>query len=170
LLTDIYTPFYECHDETHQIDHVLEVTATALLINDKLNLNLNKDILVISGMLHDLFNNDRKNHHIKAKNYIIYNKIEWLSKYSEPFDSFDEETKESIIEEMIEIALKLVNEMEKESSLKLGVREGRRTHRYYEFVLRPEHFELTTDSEFEQRIIRNTGSTLFTTNVLNQLS
>lgn len=99
----------------------------------------------------------------------------WLSKcceskYSEPFDSFDEETKESIIEEMIEIALKLVNEMEKESSLKLGVREDRQTHRYYEFVLRPEHFELTTDSEFEQRIIRNTGSTLFTTNVLNQLS
>ena len=78
---------YMSHDPAHRIDHALDVTTRALDINQKLGLNLVEDILIVPGMLHDLFNNDRTNHHTLAAEYIqeadhhILNRYSWGGRF-----------------------------------------------------------------------------------------
>lgn len=81
-LSELYAPFYAMNDKAHQIGHVIEVTREALNINEKLYLRLDEYMLVAVGMVHDLFNNDRDNHHTLAAEYVLKNPIEWLCQFS----------------------------------------------------------------------------------------
>lgn len=81
LVTE-FEPRYALNDPAHRIDHVLDVTHRALDMNRKLDLGLVEDVLIIPGMLHDLFNVERKTHHELAAHYIQNEDHHILNRYS----------------------------------------------------------------------------------------
>lgn len=82
-LVMLYEPFYATNDPAHRIGHVRGVTDLALELNDKFNLGQNRLAIVAAGLTHDLFNNNRKEHHNLAAEYILHNCIEWLQMFSD---------------------------------------------------------------------------------------
>ena len=57
---------------SHGLDHVEAVCNKALYLNDKYNLNCDKEEIVIASLFHDMFaHKDRKNHHILAHDWIM---------------------------------------------------------------------------------------------------
>lgn len=82
MLVERYTDAYAGHDLAHRIDHVIAVTDLALAYNRKLGLDLREDMIIVAGMLHDLFNSDRENHHTLGGQYIREQDIDFLNKFT----------------------------------------------------------------------------------------
>lgn len=70
-LFNVYGERYALNDRAHQWDHVLDVCTRALKINKALGLGLEERMIVVPALLHDLFNEDRAQHHVLAHDFIL---------------------------------------------------------------------------------------------------
>ena len=78
-----FTPMYALNDKAHQIDHVIDVCDRALKINAVFGLGLDRRLIVISAICHDIFTWSRNNHHHLAKEYLLTTTESWISGFSE---------------------------------------------------------------------------------------
>lgn len=77
-LHEQFSPLYAINDKAHQIDHVVDVCDRALDINELFGLGLDRRMVVISAMCHDLFTWSRSNHHLLAEQYLLTVREPWL--------------------------------------------------------------------------------------------
>lgn len=77
-LITVYEPYYLINDEAHQIDHVVAVCDRAIEINEHQNLGLDRRMIVIAALTHDLFTRFRSNHHIMAYHFLETAREPWL--------------------------------------------------------------------------------------------
>ena len=66
---------YEKNDLGHQLDHALEVTTTALDMNEVLGLKISEKMIYAAGLAHDIMVwKDRKKHHGLGADWVIENR------------------------------------------------------------------------------------------------
>lgn len=86
LRTDIRKDFekhWKLLDAAHREDHFREVEQTAMVIQDRLKMNLNHHLIVVTAYFHDLFCWSRENHHVLAKQFVETSEhpcISWMLK------------------------------------------------------------------------------------------
>ena len=81
-LRDFYKKFYDENDNAHKIDHADEVVDAALHIVRELQLPLNKNIVMLTAYLHDIYRGvSKKGHHIMAFKYVMEEKHDPFLQY-----------------------------------------------------------------------------------------
>lgn len=83
LLIDRYTDRYATHDKAHRIDHVVSVCDLALEMNERMVLGLDRRLIVVPALLHDLFTWSRSNHEQLAYYNILTNQDSWIQGFSD---------------------------------------------------------------------------------------
>lgn len=74
---------YSINDMAHQLDHVRKVAVHAIHINETLKLGLDRRMLVIPAILHDMYTRQRDIHHLLARLFILTSKYPHLRPFSE---------------------------------------------------------------------------------------
>lgn len=70
----LYSQSYENNDDAHKYEHAEDVMEMALYINRKMNWNVCEKQIIISASIHDMFTDDRKNHHNLGSSYVMNTK------------------------------------------------------------------------------------------------
>lgn len=85
-------PYYEKNDPSHQIDHALKVSDTALEMARQEISNIDTDINIfntvfVTGMLHDIKAHNREKHHEEAVNELLFGKLNiWFKKLCKEYN------------------------------------------------------------------------------------
>ncbi len=69
---EYYKKYYDLNDEAHRIDHADQVCINALEIMERLDIFVNKQVIVLAAYIHDIkCNVNRKTHNILASKYVM---------------------------------------------------------------------------------------------------
>ena len=77
-----YSSEYLLNDPAHHIGHVIDVCDLALEINEKMDLGLNKMIIVGAAITHDIFTRYRNIHHVMVRDWLLEANEPWMRHFS----------------------------------------------------------------------------------------
>lgn len=81
MLIQKYETHYKLNDDAHQIDHVISVANHALELNTVLSLNIDRRMIVVPAILHDLFTWSRSNHELLAYHHLMTMNEPWIRQF-----------------------------------------------------------------------------------------
>lgn len=82
FLVERYEQRYSYNDKAHRIDHVVGVCNLALKLNEQLELGIDRRLIVIPAICHDLFTWSRSNHHELGRLWLLTANEGWLEQYT----------------------------------------------------------------------------------------
>lgn len=83
FLVNKFEKQYAINDRAHRLDHVVSVAELALEINERLELQIDRRLIVIPAICHDLFTWSRSNHQTLAYHYLKTLNESWILAFDE---------------------------------------------------------------------------------------